>query len=94
MHYKLMIVGVVVIAAVIFGSIFWGDLVFNQQEISNLTEDQTQDHLPNPAPQETQATSNMSSNDSYSTIEADLSATDVESVDSDNAELESELSAL
>ncbi|HYC79568.1 MAG TPA: hypothetical protein VEC17_00920 [Candidatus Binatia bacterium] len=93
MHYKYMVVGVVLIAAVIFGSIFWGDLLFNQSEISNLNTEEVQDILPNPAP-ESQQTSNMSSSDSYDSIEADLNSTNVNDIDSDNTSLEAELNAL
>jgi hypothetical protein len=92
MHHKLIVFGIVLVVVVVFGSIFWNDLVSNQREISNLQTspetDANQDILPNPAHE------GMSESDDYDSMEKDMNQTDVNGVDAGSAELQAESSTL
>jgi hypothetical protein len=92
----------VLVVVVIFAFIFWGDLIFNQNEIANtplppdpILETSGQMHPTGQSqPDNTaEATANLSSDDDYDDLEKDLTQTDV-NVDSDSAQLESEMSGL
>ena len=88
-HTKMIVFGIVLAVVIVFTTIFWGDLIFNQQEIANTP-------VP-PAPElelDNRSTKPTSSSDDLDSIEADLNGTDVENVDSDNDEIEAELNAL
>lgn len=89
MHHKLIVFGLILVAAVVFGSLFWSDLQTNKQEISETQLDTQAD--PNPAIQQ-EKQENSSSNEADD-IEKELDETDL-NVDSDNAELQAEASGL
>jgi hypothetical protein len=86
-----MVFGMVLVVVVIFGTLFWGDLMVNQRELANTP-------LP-PAPTMSQGNPQgsepaLSESDDYDSIESDLNATDVDNVDSGSGELEAEINAL
>lgn len=100
MHTKLIIIGLVLIAAVICGFVFWGDLVTNQQNIAN--SNQTVPTSNNTASSDTTTDSSnpevtptpLSSSDDVDSIEADLNNSDPNTIDSDNSQVQTELSGL
>jgi hypothetical protein len=89
MHHKLIVLGIVLVVAVAFGFLFWGDFLLNQQEIANTpmsTGEDTMVKMPS-------SSDSLSSSDSYDSLEKELNSTNLE-IDSDNASLESEASGL
>jgi hypothetical protein len=82
MHHKLIVFGIVLAVVIIFGTLFWTDLAINQEELANT-----------PLGDETQSQPKVQSPDSYEDMEKDLNETDLE-VDSDSAQMESELQGL
>lgn len=97
MHYKLIVFGVVLVAVVVFGALFWDNFSFNQREISNtpLPPSPMVDNSGNSNVPSGQAanTAGMSDSKSYDDMEKDLGSTDL-NVDSDDAQLQSELNGL
>lgn len=101
-HTKLIVFGIIMAVVIIFGFIFWDDLKFNQQELSNTPlppSPLVEDRLQSPAASQQQSQSEadqqpaLSENDDYDDLEKDLNQTTLE-IDSDSAEMESELSDL
>lgn len=82
MNYKLVILGIVLVAAVIFAFWFWGQFTFNQDELSNLPVDTgSQNTEPNiPASQAPSA-------ESAGSLEAELNTMDLEGLDSEELDL-------
>jgi hypothetical protein len=77
MTTKLVTGGVILIAAIIFGLIFWNQFTTNQQDLAGgniKVEEKPVKH------------------ESISSIEADLNSIDVTSLDSDSAQFDTELS--
>lgn len=85
--YKFIVFGAVLVLVVVFASIFWGDLIFNQQELANIP-------MGDYTPEDASPAVNRAYYDDYDSIEKDLNDIDVEGVDSDSAEIEAELSGL
>lgn len=99
-HTKLIVFSIVLVVVIIFGFIFWDDLKFNQQELSNtplppspLVEDNRQVVPPASQQQSNDNQASLSSDDDFDDLEKDLSQTNLE-IDSDSAQLESEMSGL
>jgi hypothetical protein len=97
-HTKLIVFGIVLAVVVIFGFIFWDDFKFNQQELSNtplppspLVDDSSQVNTQQQTGADSQPT--LSNDDDYDDLEKDLNQTNLE-INSDNAQLESEMSGL
>lgn len=98
-HTKLIVFGIVLAVVIIFGFIFWDDFKFNQQELSNtpLPPSPLLDEKKS-VPAGNQQSSGaddkpLSGDDDYDDLERDLMQTDL-NLDSDNAQLESEMSGL
>lgn len=99
MQHKLIILGIILVGVVIFGVLFWSDLLVTQQEIAStpLPPDPILD-IDNSAaggtmPDQDPNSAPLSSGNDFDSLEKDLNATNFE-IDSDNATLESEASAL
>jgi cytoskeletal protein RodZ len=96
-HTKLIVFGIVLAVVIIFGFIFWDDFKFNQQELSNtpLPPSPVLDEKKSvPASNQQSADQEaLSGGDDYDDLEKDLNETNL-NLDSDNAELESEMSGL
>jgi hypothetical protein len=98
-HTKLIVFGIVLVGVLVFGLIFWDDLKFNQQELSNtplppspLLEDQQM--APVGGSQQSQSQqAPLSQDDDYDDLEKDLNQTDL-NIDSDSSSLEAEMSGL
>lgn len=86
MHHKLIVFGLILVAVVVFGTLFWENFSATQQEIANTPMGMT--------PYQSSNTSGMSSSDDLDSIEADLNTTDVNGIDSDNSSLQAELNSL
>jgi hypothetical protein len=88
------------VVIVVFASVFWSDLAFNRQEISEMPldpqTDANQDIPPNPkkmAPDSSQTQPAMGESDDVDSLDKDLNDTDL-NVDSNDSELEAELNAM
>jgi hypothetical protein len=97
-HTKLIVFGIVLVGVLVFGLIFWDDLKFNQQELSNtplppspLLEDRQMAPMGNQQSEAKQAP--LSKDDGYDDLEKDLNQTDL-NMDSDSSALEVEMSGL
>lgn len=99
MHYKLIILGVALIGFVIFGFIFWDDLKFNQQEISNMALppdpilEINNDRASSTMPDQDPNSAPLNSNNDLDSIDSDLDSTNLE-IDSDSSQMESDANAL
>ena len=95
MHHKLMVFGLVLVLVVVAGFIFLDKLTMNQQEIANtpLSSDVDSSQQSKAQAQKNENTADMSAEDDYEDMEKDLNSTDT-NVDSDNAQLQSEVSGL
>ena len=85
MHIKLIVVGIIAIAAVIFGVLFWQQLSQNQQELAGRSSDLSN---VNPSPR-----NEVSKENTVDSIEADIAGTDL-NFDSNSNQLQSEASGL
>jgi hypothetical protein len=85
-HTKLILFGIVLVVAIVTGFVFWDKLSFTQQEISNTP-------MPVNTGSNQKTMGGMSRSDSYDSIEKDLNETSLD-IDSDTAELETELEGL
>lgn len=101
MHTKLIIIGLVLLAAVICGFVFWGDLVSNQQDLSNtgqpvpVNNTQTNSSADSSSSSTPEVTPTpLSSSDDVDSIQADLNNSDPNTIDSDNSQVQTELSGL
>jgi hypothetical protein len=97
-HIRLIVLGIVLVCVVVFGFLFWDDLKFNQEQISNTPlppspEVSDDGRLMNPELQQG-AGANMNQSDSYDDMESDLDGTDVDDLDPDSSELDAEINAL
>jgi hypothetical protein len=88
-HVKLIVLGIVLVLAVVFGSIFWDDFKWNQQEIANTKLPPETDYM-----EPVRKPNDISSSDSYDSMEKDLDKTEVNDVDSDSAQIEASASGL
>ncbi len=89
-HTKLIVFGVILLLAIVFAGIFWGDFILNQIGLANTPLSPSTDPL---VPVNKNPDVNKSDS-SYDTMEADLDSTDVNGVDSGNSNLEAGLNAL
>lgn len=79
MHTKLIIFGAILIIAVVLGFWFWGEFIYNQDELSNPPLEQSLNQAPSsPA---------SASNDSAS-IESELDAINLDELDAEAAEMD------
>jgi uncharacterized protein YneF (UPF0154 family) len=86
-HTKLILLGIILLVGIVFGSIFWSDLIFNQQELANTpVSPQPEQYLIN--------RQGMSDSDRYDAMDKDLDETDVNTIDSNNRDIEAELNTL
>jgi Tfp pilus assembly protein PilO len=76
MHTKLLIIGVVLIAAVVFGFWFWGQFIDNQKALSDIPAQNTQ----------SQSSSSKKASDPAS-LENDLNNTDLTGLDAEEMDL-------
>jgi hypothetical protein len=97
-HTKLIVLGIVLVAAVVFGSIFWSDFTSFQKELAETpvqvnpsTGDDSR--FMDAAAVQQAAVKDMSTRDSYDAMDKDLDNTEVENVDSDSTQLQAEVSA-
>lgn len=91
MKTRIGIATAVLVLAVVFGFIFWNQFTSNQNQLAgnnNPTPAATQNQTS--STQDLQQTS-VPKNDSLDSIEASLSSVDIIGIDSDSAELSSEL---
>ena len=79
MTTRLITAGVILVAAIIFGFIFWNQFTTNQRDLAG--GNQTAETQTQMAPK----------NDSIGAVETDLDQIDVNSVDSDSAQIDSQL---
>jgi hypothetical protein len=100
-HIKLIIFGTVLVIVVVFGFIFWDDLKFNQQQISNmpLPPSPAADLQQGGSMNYNQSTAEsddappLNSEDDLDSLESDLNNTNLE-IDSDRGQIETELQGL
>ena len=82
MTTRLITAGVILVAAIIFGFIFWNQFSSNQQNLAG-------GNMPVPTTQTTQT--QTPKKDSVSSIETDLNNVDVNSIDSDSSQFNTQL---
>jgi cytoskeletal protein RodZ len=88
MNYKLLIGGIVLIAAIVLGVWFWGQLSFNQQELASMPiseESQQDEESSTSADSEVEVSSDPSQ--AANDLESELSDLDLEDLDSEELDL-------
>ena len=79
MNFKIVIIGIVLITAVLFGFWFWGEFRYNQNELSNMPLD-----VSSP---DTQSDTQAPAVESASGLESELGTVDVEGLDAEEFDL-------
>ena len=95
MTTKLITAGVILVFAIVFGFIFWNQFTANQQHLAGT--DSSQSAVNSSSNSATNSTASQSSqvqipaNDNLTTISTDLNASDINSIDSDSSQMNTQI---
>ena len=82
---KLVTAGAILVLAIVFGFIFWNQFTSNQQQLAGTNANQTASHNT------TSQTAAVPKNDNLDSIDAALSGSNIDSIDSDSTQMNYQL---